>query len=542
VAILASALELLFGAARVPRAATRVAACATAALYVAMLGFPPPAVRALGMLAVTTAARLAQRLTSPWAALAIASALPLALRVDVVLDLGYQLSVTGMAALIAGGTLARRVFRPRLTGAGLAVARELATSTVATLATAPLVAWWFGQVSLVGPLANLVAAPVVGLLQPTLFLALAAAPVAPEAARFVAGAAHPLLVALDVIARAASGLPQAVARVAPSLLTATVAALAAAALLVACASARPARALTVALTAAAALAWLPGELVLGSGTVELHMLDVGQGDALALRTPRGRWVLFDAGPAWGAGDAGRRVIIPYLRRRGGGVAAFVLSHPHLDHVGGASSVIGALRPGEYWDAGFPGGGDAYRASLASAGADAVPWRRARAGDSLVVDDVRIRFLAPDSAWAASLPDANDASAVALVDFRGVRFLLVGDAERAEEEWLLANARDDLQADVLKVGHHGSRTSSTPAFLAAVRPRVALVSVGLGNEYGHPSPDVMGRLAAAGADVLRSDLLGSVVVRTDGHHLTVIADDLEWPVSSAVPGRASPRRW
>lgn len=537
VSILTAALELLFGAARLSRRAAGVTACAAAALYVALIGFPAPAVRAVAMLAAATASRLLQRPSSSWAALALGAAAPLVFRPRTVLDLGYQLSVLGMAALIAGGAVARRRLEPRLRGWRLTVGRELATSTIATMVTAPLVLWWFGQVSLAGPVANLVAAPIVAVLQPTLFLALAAAP-APAAARFVAGAAHPLLVALDWVARSAAAPPWAVVHVAPTLTAAALCAVVGIGVVAACVSRAPARPAAAALAGVAALAWWPSGYAATRGSVELHMLDVGQGDALALRTPAGRWVLFDAGPAWASGDAARAVVIPYVRRRGGAVAAFVLSHPHLDHVGGAATIIESLDPAEYWDAGYPAGGERYRASLAQAAADGTRWHRARAGDSLVVDGVRVRFLAPDSAWAARLPDANDASTVALVEYGAVRFLLVGDAERGEEDWLLAHARSALRADVLKVGHHGSRTSTTPAFLAAVQPRVALVSVGLGNEYGHPSPDVVTRLAASGAEVLRTDLLGAVVVRTDGRRLTIVADDTEWPVSS----RSSDERW
>jgi competence protein ComEC len=129
--------------------------------------------------------------------------------------------------------------------------------------------------------------------------------------------------------------------------------------------------------------------------------------------------------------------------------------------------------------------------------------------------------------------------VALVRYGAVRFLLVGDAERGEEAWLLQHADAGLRADVLKVGHHGSRTSSTGPFLAAVRPRVALVSVGLGNSYGHPDAEVLGALAAAGAEVVRTDLVGSAVVRTDGRRITLETNGIEWPVapdSSPAPSR------
>ena len=224
-------------------------------------------------------------------------------------------------------------------------------------------------------------------------------------------------------------------------------------------------------------------------------------------------------------------MIPYLRRRGGDLEAFVLSHPHADHVGGAPSVLRALRPRVYWDAAFAGGGDAYRESLVAARQAGIAWRRVRPGEGMDLDGVRVRFLAPDSSWTASLDDPNEASSIVQVAYGAVRFLLVGDAERGEEGWLLARARGELRADVLKVGHHGSRTSSTPAFVDAVRPRVALVSVGRDNSYGHPSPEVMSLLARAGALVMRTDHAGTIVVRTDGAHITIAADGTEWTLGA-----------
>jgi competence protein ComEC len=112
----------------------------------------------------------------------------------------------------------------------------------------------------------------------------------------------------------------------------------------------------------------------------------------------------------------------------------------------------------------------------------------------------------------------------------VRFLLVGDAERAEEDWLLEQHRDELRADVLKVGHHGSSTSSSDAFLAAVHPDVAVISVGAGNKYGHPSGDVIRALSRVGAEVLRTDEAGTVIVRTDGSRIEIEAGGDRWQVA------------
>jgi competence protein ComEC len=133
-------------------------------------------------------------------------------------------------------------------------------------------------------------------------------------------------------------------------------------------------------------------------------------------------------------------------------------------------------------------------------------------------------------WTASLVDPNLASVITLVQYGDVRMLMMGDAERPEEDWLLANEASELRADILKVGHHGSKTSSSEAFLAAVHPRLALVSVGAGNTYGLPTPAIMDRLAADGAQVLRTDRLGTIVARTDGHRVFVEAAGDQWELS------------
>ena len=535
VGLVAAALELVLRLLRLSRAGATLGAAIGSLAYVALLGFPPAALRAGAMLAVLALSRLAQRPTSPWAVLALGATIPLADGVQVAGAIGYQLSVLGVAALIAGGRVGRRwPALAELRGWRGDLARGLLSSTAATVASAPLVAWHFGRLSVVGPLANLVAGPVVAFLQPLLFLSLVLAP-ARGAALLAADAARPVLALLDRVAAAAASLPGASMEVAPTLATAICGGVIIGALLVASAAVFPARALLVAAAAAVTALWLPLAPV-RRHDLEVHLIDVGQGDAIALRTPAGRWIVVDAGRIWRGGDAGRRTVVPYLRRRGGQVAAFVLSHPHADHVGGAATLLRLLQPGEYWDAGYAAGGDAYRQSLLAARAGHVRWRRVHPRDSLALDGVTIRFLAPDSTWTAALHDANLASTIALVQFGAVRFLLTGDAEAPEEAWLLAHSgAGALRADVLKVAHHGSSTSTTPAFLAAVRPRLALISVGADNDYGHPSPDVVARLLAAGALPLRTDRLGTVVLRTDGHDITVQTATDRW----AVPPRAPP---
>ena len=526
VAIIASAMLLVFRAVRLTPHAAAIAAVVATALYVLVIGAPAPAVRSGAMLAAGAASRIAQRPTSPWASLALGAFVPL---VDprTMLDLGYQLSVAGMAGLVAAGSLSRRLLAPRLSGWRLTVGRDLTASLVAALVTGPLVAWTFGRISIVSPLTNLAAGPVMAVLQPMLFLAMLCAP-APEIARFVADAAHPLLRLFDIIASTGASVPYGSLSVAPTFVAAVAGGAVSTAFIIACVSRYPARPALTACAGVAVLVWLP-LLPRPGGTVELHAIDVGQGDALAIRTDRGRWVVIDAGRAWKGGDAGRSTVIPYLRRRGGDVAMFILTHPHADHAGGAASLLRALRPSSYRDAAFVAPAGPYRESLEAARSEGIEWRRVRPGETVRIDGVELEFLAPDSAWTVSLDDPNEASTVVRASFGAVRFLLVGDAEAGEEQWLLENA-SDLRADVLKVGHHGSRTSSTPAFIAAVEPRLALISVGAGNRYGHPDPTVMAVLSGHGATVLRTDQLGSIVVSTDGRKLTIEADGETWPFS------------
>ena len=528
VAVIAAAMELLFQVARMPRRIALLGAFVATGVYVAVIGAPPPALRSAAMLGVAMISRLVQRPTSPWAAWAIGAFIPL-FAPRTALDVGYQLSVLGMCALVAAGSLWRKHLATRLTGWKAGIGRELVTSLVACAVTAPLVAWVFGRVSLIAPLSNLIAAPVITLAQPVLFLALVLAPFGPVA-RFVAQAVHPLLFAFDWIAWSAASVPGAAITVTTTVITALLAACAALSLVVACVSRYPSRPAIAAVGSLALMVFVPAIPLGRTGGVELHVLDVGQGDAILLRTDAGRWVLFDAGPAWNGSDAGRRVVIPYVLRRGGSLASFVLSHPHNDHVGGAASVLSAMHPRSYWDAAFAGGAEAYIGSLAVARKEGIDWHRVHPGDSIRIDGVTVSFLAPDSVWTVGLRDPNLASTIALVRYGMVRFLLVGDAERAEEDWLLAHHPKELRADVLKVGHHGSSTSSSDEFLAAVHPGLAVISVGAGNKYGHPSGDVIRALARVGAEVLRTDEAGTIVVRSDGVRIEVEAKGEKWELA------------
>lgn len=533
VGIIALAIELTLELAGVPRRRANVVTIVAVIVYVAIIGAPVPAVRSATMLTALLSTRLAQRPTSRWAIVGLGAAQPV-MDPRVVLDAGYQLSVLGVLSMISAGMLARRLGVHRLSWLSREIAATLLGTTVATIGSAAVVAWVFGRVSVIAPLTNLAATPLIAFAQPMIFCGMLLAPVHPIAVLF-ADAAHPLLASLEGVATIAAGISWASMPVAPTAFAGLVAGVMSAAVIIACASRDWRRPAAIALAAAGVLVWLP-LAPSRSANLEVHMIDVGQGDAIALRTPHAHWVLIDAGRAWRGGDAGRSTVIPYIGRRGGSLDMFVLSHPHTDHAGGAASVLHALRPRTYIDGGFPGPADSYRISLDVARRDGVHWARAHPGDAFTIDGVSLRVLAPDSAWTASLDDPNLASVIVQVRYGEITMLFMGDAEAPEEAWLLARDSASLRADVLKVAHHGSKTSSTEPFLAAVQPRLALVSVGAGNSYGLPTPAIMRRLAAAGAQVLRTDRLGTIVARTDGRRVFVDAAGDTWE----LPPRSSPR--
>lgn len=393
-------------------------------------------------------------------------------------------------------------------------------SARASIATAPLVIWCFEGVPLVAVIANVLLLPIVAA------LVLPLATVHAVIAAVVPDLAAPTAIALDLTCRGFVGACDAlgaidVGRSLPPLdaaqgVVATLAALGLVGL-------RRMRAkLGVAVLALLALAGAEAHLrerETPHGELRVTFLDVGQGDAALVDLPDGSLMVVDTGGAFAAGaDPGVRVLVPLLRaRRRSRIDRLVITHPHPDHYGGVAALAARFPIREVWDSGQaadedPGG--AWAQALASLGAHApILGPRALCDHPREHEGARIEVLWPcpafDPGW-----DANDNSLVLRITYGARTLLLLGDAEAHAEAALLARGLRG-PVDVVKIGHHGSHTSSSEAFVDALAPRLAIVSAGVGNRFGHPHDDVIARLGDHGVQVLRTDHDGGVVVRTDG---------------------------
>jgi competence protein ComEC len=459
------------------RKAAAVAAILAALAYTLLAGFAVPAQRTFYMVSVVAAALWLGRIASPARTLALALAVVTAADPWAPLAPGLWLSFGAVALMFYVAVKESRALQ------------WIRMQWAITVGLAPAALLLFGQVSVAGPLANAVAIPVVSVV------------VTPPALLAVA---FPLELLLEVAAwlvewllrflEWCATLPGALWQQHVPPPWAAMLALAGALWMLAPRGV-PWRAGGLALMAPAFALPPPAP---AHGEAWVTTLDVGQGLAVLVRTA-GRTLLYDAGPAYGAeADSGGRIVVPLLRASG--VAALdllVASHEDLDHLGGALTVMEAMEVRELASS-LPRA-HALNALVATA-------RRCSAGRAWEWDGVRFEFLHPPPGWDAVR--RNNQSCVLRIDAGGAAILLTGDIERAAES-LLAGTR--LKADVLLVPHHGSRTSSSEEFIAAVAPRWALVPAGYRNRFGHPAREVLARYENARAAVLRTDRDGAIRV-------------------------------
>jgi competence protein ComEC len=471
-----------------------LAGCAAALGYALLAGFAVPAQRTVVMLGVAALALLSGRIVAPSRTLCLALAVVLFLDPWAVLAAGFWLSFAAVGALLYVGSAA--VGEP---GGWRARVREWGSvQWAATLASLPILLLVFQQFSLVSPLANALAIPVISLVVTPLALLAAAVPWWP-----VAALAHAILGGLMVFLDWCAAWPVWQAP-APAWWAAALGGMGVAVLLLP--RGVPGRALGAALLAP--LVFWPVDRP-PEGEARVTVLDVGQGLAAVVRT-RGHTLIYDPGPLYSAeSDAGQRVVVPYLRALGiDTVDRLLVTHRDSDHAGGTASVKAALEVKE------------TLSSLDDPGSE-----RCVAGQTWAWDGVRFAILHPAAGDYGNERKSNNLSCVLQVEAGGRRMLFTSDIEARDEAALLERFATDLKADVLLVPHHGSRTSSTHAFVDAVGAGEAIIPVGYRNRFGHPKDEVVDRYEAAGARLWRTDRDGAVTVRlaADGVGVTAWRD-------------------
>lgn len=496
--------------------------------YTLLSGSQTATVRSLIMITIYLVGVILVRNHDPLHALSLAALVVSLADPRTVLDLSFQLSYGAVLAIVLAVRLRREGPRDpddpaenRMLGMGRKVRTVLWVTTAAGAGTTPITAHHFNLVGWAGYLANPVILPLVGgVIVPaglvgSAWVLLTHADVFPLAVFYDS--------TVETLVRAAtlfSKLPAAAVHV-PSPPASVIVLWYAAAGVLLLGRFRISARIGIALTAVLlTVPWMAGAGRMGKDRdLKATFIDVGQGDASLVEFPGGKTMLIDGGTRHGSFDVGRLAVAPFLwDKRIHTLDTVVMSHPQADHAGGLEYILRNFNVGEVWINGETSDAAFYKRILATARRNGIPVRTVyRERPEIRPGGAVVRILHPGRARGKL--SRNDLSVVLQILYGRRSLLLTGDIETAAERELDGSG-GSLKTSVLKVPHHGSRSSIDPGFLARVSPRVAVVSAGPGNRFGHPSPATLEAYRLLGTQLYRTDADGAVIVRTDGNTLDV----------------------
>ena len=494
-------------------------------LYALLTGGKPSVWRATLMASFYLLAKIVQRDGNLWNIIACTALVLLIINPYYIFDLGFQLSFAAVISIVffygyLEQSLPQR-FRPSLIENDLlkGVSGLLLVSLSAQVGTLPFIWGFFGRIPIMGIFANVLIVPLVGVVVSIGFALLffGWVPVVGvafgQAAWFISKIIFLIanLFAKIPFSSIELGTPEPIQLLQYGAVVITVVMLMRKELWH--------KAALAGMVATNLFVW---SWALERKVVDIIFMDVGQGDGAVVRisTDEGkRTILIDAGPLVFTSDAGEKVVVPVLKHLGTRkIDLLIMSHPHADHIGGASAVMDAFSVNEVWDTFTSYESSLYGRIVSQIDERDITYRRSGTGfSSDQFSPVYFTVLHPDSAWAVTERNVNNASVVVKMTYGETSFLFVGDLEREGDREILAYSHM-LNVDVLKVGHHGSITSSTQPLIEAVTPDIAVVSVGEKNKFKHPSSEVISRLKGSDVKILRTDVEGAIWLKTNGRRI------------------------